>query len=80
MPKGEVVPRKPRGKTPFTKTGLGHLIDVATQRGLKQLTMEFPGGGKVILPLSKADGTPDKAGHNEWDQDLYDKDKAPVHK
>jgi hypothetical protein len=42
-----------RGRSQFTKAALERLIDVAVKKGLRQLTLELPGGSKVVLPLSQ---------------------------
>jgi hypothetical protein len=42
-----------RGRNQFTKVGLARVIDVAVQKGLSHLTLKFPGGSEVVLPLSQ---------------------------
>jgi hypothetical protein len=52
------------------------VVDVARQKGIDQLTLELPGGGRIILPLGR-----DKPSQkNEWDEALYGEDKAAVRK
>jgi hypothetical protein len=64
-----------RGRTQFTKSALSRAVDVARQKGISQLTLELPGGGRIILPLGQ-----DKPSQNEWDEALYGEDKVAVRK
>jgi hypothetical protein len=68
--------RGSRGRNQFTKAALSRVVDVARQKGIDQLTLELPGGGRIILPLGR-----DKPSQkNEWDEALYGEDKAAVRK
>jgi hypothetical protein len=65
-----------RGRTQFTKSALSRAVDVAREKGIDQLTLELPGGGRIILPL----GQDKPSQSNEWDEALYGKDTAAVRK
>jgi hypothetical protein len=65
-----------RGRTQFTKAALSRAVDVAREKGINQLTLELPGGGRIILPL----GQDKPSQKNEWDEALYGEDKAAVRK
>jgi hypothetical protein len=56
-----------RGRTQFTKAALSRAVDVARQKGINQLTLELPGGGRIILPLGQDKPSQKK---NEWDEAL----------
>jgi hypothetical protein len=74
--------RKMRGRNQFTKAALGRARDVAREKGFNRVEIELPGGEtRIVLSKSKtANRDRDEGGHNEWDTELYGKDKAPVHK
>ena len=68
--------RGSRGRTQFTKAALSRVVDVARQKGIDQLTLELPGGGRIILPLGQ-----DKPSQgNEWDEALYGKNTPAIRK
>jgi hypothetical protein len=51
---------RPRGRSQITKTAFRRVIDIAREKGVPQLTLELPGGSKVILPLSQDKQTDEK--------------------
>jgi hypothetical protein len=48
-----------RGRNQFTKSALSRAVDVARLKGIDQLTLELPGGGRIILPLGQDKPTAD---------------------
>ena len=56
-----------RGRNQFTKAALSRAVDVARLKGIDQLTLELPGGGRIILPLGR-----DKPTDDEKPEDIVD--------
>jgi hypothetical protein len=55
------------------------VVDVARQKGIDRLTLELPGGSRIILPLDQ--GNPSSSAtsqKNEWDEALYGEDQTSV--
>jgi len=59
--------RGSRGRNQFTKAALSRAVDVARLKGIDQLTLELPGGGRIILPLGR-----DKPTDDEKPEDIVD--------